>query len=755
MSIVRELLAKMSLEEKIAQLQAINIENLLEGRDFSEEKAIKFLKFGIGEVGRLRGDTLGLSPNEIRKIENKIQRFLLENTRLRIPAIMREECLAGVLVYSATSFPQAINLASTWDPELVSAVVSEIKYQARLIGVNQCYSPVLDVCRDPRWGRCEETFGEDPYLVALLGVSYVKALQGSNNLIATLKHFGAHGFPEGGRNISPVHVGERELREVFLFPFEAAIKKGNALSVMPAYNEIDGIPVHSNVELLTKILREEFGFDGIVVSDYSGIIQLHTIHRVASDRKEAAIKAIEAGVDIEYPAGECYGEPLLEAVKEGLVSISVIDRAVERVLRIKEKIGLFTNPYVDENNVPEKLDNPKARQLALEAARKSIVLLKNDNILPLKKDINTIAVIGPNADAARNMVGDYTYTGHLDRDGGIEIVTVLKGIMNKVSSNTKVLYAKGCDIATDSKEGFNEAIEIARKADVIIAVMGEKSGLPVSWIDLPKKEDFEKHQRVSGEGNDSHTLRLPGVQEELIKELYRTGKPIILVLINGRPLSLLPIMGYVKAIIEAWFPGEEGGNAIADVIFGDYNPSGRLPITFPMDVGQLPLYYNRKPSSFRNYVMFPSLPLFPFGYGLSYTEFRYSNLSVSPKEANPFETINISLEVENIGKMEGEDVVQLYISKRYSSVARPVKELKGFSRVSLKPGEKKRVSFRLPLEALAFYDIYRRLIVEPGEYEVMIGKSSEDIVLRDTFKILGNPRVITFRNTFFTESIIE
>ncbi|WP_422398140.1 glycoside hydrolase family 3 N-terminal domain-containing protein [Sulfolobus tengchongensis] len=741
----------MSLEEKIAQLQATPIDNLLEGKEFSEEKARKILRFGIGQITRVAGSRLGLKPKEVASIINKVQKFLMENTRLKIPAIIHEECLSGLMGYTGTSFPQAINLASTWDMELVKSVASTIRYQGRLVGIHQCLSPVLDVCRDPRWGRCEETFGEDPYLVASIGLSYINGLQGENELVATAKHFAGHGFPEGGRNIAPVHVGNRELREVFLFPFEVAVKLGKVMSIMPAYHEIDGIPSHSNMELLTKTLRQEWGFDGIVVSDYDGIRQLETIHRVASNKMEAGILALEAGVDMEFPNVDCYGEPLMNAVKEGLISEAMIDRAVERVLRIKERLGLFNNPFVNENNVPEKLDDQKSRELALEAARKSIVLLKNDGILPLSKNVN-IAVIGPNANEARNLLGDYTYMGHLNLEGGIEVVTVLQGIMRKV--NGKVLYAKGCDIATESRDGFAEAIEIANKSDVIVAVMGEKSGLPLSWTDVPSKEQFEKYQAVTGEGNDRTSLRLPGVQEELIKELYKTGKPIILVLTNGRPLVLTPIIDYVKAVIEAWFPGEEGGNAIADVLFGDYNPSGRLPISFPMDTGQLPLYYNRKPSSFRPYVMMRSAPLFPFGYGLSYTEFAYSNLEVMPKEVGPQGYVKISVTVENVGKMEGEETVQLYISKPYSNVARPVKELKGFAKVYLKPGEKRRVVFNLPVETLSFYDRYMRLVVEKGDYDVLIGRSSEDIVLKDSFKV-KDTRPLSDRRMFLSEVKIE
>ncbi len=748
---VKELLAKMSLEEKVAQLQSISIDMLLDGREFSEEKAQKLLRYGVGEITRVGGSRIGLSPREAASVVNKVQRFLVEKTRLGIPAIVHEECLAGLMALTATVFPQAIALASTWDPDLIYRVASAIREQVMSIGARHCLSPVLDLCRDARWGRCEETYGEDPYLVASIGYAYVRGLQGddiSRGVVATTKHFAGHGFSEGGRNIAQVHLGLREFREQHLYPFEVAIRVGGALAVMPAYHEIDGIPCHGNKELLTDILRYQWGFKGVVVSDYGAIPQLNTIHRVARDCVDAFRIALEAGVDMNLPNVVCFDE-LVKAVRDGIVSESVVDRAVERILKLKYMLGLFDKPYIDESKVLEVLDSEGYRRLALEVARKSIVLLKNDGILPLPKNIKRIAVIGPNANEPRNMLGDYHYDAHLSRDSvSVKVVTVLEGILNKVSRDTEVLYAKGCDVASMDRSGFVEALKIAKESDVVIAVMGEKSGLDPRWFG----KTFEETQYTSGEGVDRASLRLPGVQEELVKEIHKLGKPIILILINGRPLAISSILPYVNAVLEAWFPGEEGGNAIADILFGDYSPSGRLPVSMPYDVGQIPIYYSRKPSSFREYIEYQAKPLFPFGYGLSYTEFRYSNLAIEPIEVNPFGYIKIAVDVENIGRFDAEETIQLYISKEYSSVTRPVKELKGFKKIFIKAGEKRRVVFTLPIEILAFYDRYMRLVIEPGEYIVMIGRSSEDIVLKGRFKVVGETAIVSERKYYLSHA---
>lgn len=724
---IEDLIRKMILEEKIAQLGSIPIRDLMEDEKFSSQKAQKLLINGIGQITRIAGGS-DLEPKQVAEIVNAIQEFLIENTRLKIPAIIHEECLSGFMAKGTTTFPQAIGLASTWEPKLIQCMTSVIKKEMRAIGAHQGLSPVLDVVRDPRWGRVEETFGEDPYLVASMGCAYVKGLQGDDlrkGVIATLKHFAGYSFSEGGRNCAPVHIGSREFREVFLFPFKAAIKKANAESVMNAYHDIDGVPCAASRELLTSILREEWGFKGIVVSDYGAIDMLRNFHYTASNKKEAAKQALEAGIDIELPKTNCYGEPLLQAIKEGLISEATINKAVSRVLRAKIILGLFEDLYVNPERTSSILNIPEHRSLALKIAHKSIILLKNENnLLPLKKNIESVAIMGPSAASSRNLLGDYSYTAHLSsKTNALKIVNILEGIKNKVSRNTTVYYAKGCDISGRSTEGFAEAVKVTKNSEVAIIVVGGKSGL--------SKSD------TSGEGRDRANLGLPGVQEELIKTIYNTGIPVVVVLINGRPLSLKWITEHIPAIVEAWLPGEEGGNAIANVLFGDYTPGGKLPVSFPREVGQIPINYNRKPSSYKDYVFTKKESLFPFGYGLSYTKFEYSDLIITPKKVSPTGNITISFKIKNIGNYEGDEVVQLYMHDVVASITRPVKELKGFKRITLKTGEEKTITFKLSIDQLAFYDRDVKLIVEPGILEVMIGSSSEDIRLKDNFEVTG------------------
>jgi len=740
---VKDLLRRMDLGEKVAQLGSVQARELLEDRRFSRERARKLLSRGIGQITRIAGSRgVGpIGPGEAAEIGNQAQKFLAEETRLRIPAIVHEECLSGLMAWGATTFPQAIGLASTWDPQLVQRITAVIREQMRATGGHQGLSPVLDVARDPRWGRTEETLGEDPYLVARMGAAYIRGLQGddpSSGIIATPKHFAAHGFSEGGRNCAPVHVSPREFREVFLFPFEVAVKEAGARSLMNAYHEIDGIPCAASGELLTGILREEWGFRGFVVSDYNAIRRLQTDHHVAANEGEAAILALEAGIDVELPMVTCYGEPLAQAVKEGLVSEATLDEAVSRVLRAKFLLGLFENRYVDAERAPGVFDTAEHRALALQAARESIVLLKNEGLLPLERGVKSIAVVGPNADSTRNLLGDYSYTAHqASESDAVPIVSVLAGVRNKVSPQTRVHYARGCDVSGTATEGFEEALEAARKSEVVVAVVGERSGLSPS--------------DVSGEGRDRASLGLPGVQEELIKALCKTGKPVVVVLVNGRPLSIGWIAENCPAVIEAWLPGEEGGNALADVLFGDYNPGGKLPVSFPLEVGQVPLYYDRKPSSQRNYVFTSSKPLFPFGHGLSYTKFEYGSLTITPEKVGPAGKVTIGFDVKNVGGRVGDEVVQLYTRDEVASASRPVKELKGFKRLSLEPGEKRTVVFRLPVDQLAFYDRHMSLVVEPGRFTVMIGGSSEDIQLTGGFEVVGDRKAMPARRAFFSE----
>lgn len=741
----------MTLDEKIAQLGGIWSFELLEARKFSPKRAESLIKNGIGHISR-PGVATALPPREVAIFTNEIQKFLIEKTRLGIPALIHEECLNGFMAKEATIFPQIIGIASTWDPELVERITGIIKTQTRAVGVHQGLSPVLDVARDPRWGRVEETFGEDPYLIARMGTAYVKGLQGDDlkkGVVATLKHFVGYGLPEGGLNWAPAHIPPRMLREVYLYPFKEAIKKGGALSVMNAYHEIDGIPCGASTELLTDILRKEWGFEGVVVSDYFTIDNLQSYHKIAPDKANAAKLALTAGIDIELPKSNYYAQPLKEQVEKGLVSEELVDQAVSRILRLKFMLGLFENPYVEPKGVARIFDAPDHRKLALEAARKSLVLLKNEgNILPLDKDIKAIAVIGPNADSQRNLLGDYTYAAHIalmvmitnvsdatllgidtkPDQVTVPVVTILEGIKSKVSPKTKVLYAKGCEVSDMSKDGFEEAVKAAQQADMAVVVVGGKSGLSPDC--------------TCGEMRDSTELRLPGVQEDLVKTIYETGTRVVLVIVDGRPLALGWIIEKISAIIEAWLPGEEGGNAVADVLFGNYNPSGKLPISFPEKVGQVPVYYGHKPSGARSqlwgdYVDASTSPAFEFGYGLSYTTFKLGNLTIEPKLAPLTSKISIRVDIENTGNRSGEEIVQLYINDVIASITRPVKELKGFKRVSLEPGETKTVEFELLTETLSFYDKDMNFTVEPGIFNVMVGRSSKDISLKGVFEVIA------------------
>ncbi len=742
MALVDELLAKMTLEEKVAQLGSVGVRELLEDGKFSPEKARQLLANGIGQITRPAGWS-DLPPDQAASLANEIQRFLKEETRLGIPAIMHEECLTGLMARGGTTFPQAIGLASTWMPELIEQMTTAIRREMRAVGAHQGLSPVLDVLRDPRWGRTEETYGEDHYLVASMGVAYIRGLQGDDlrqGVVATAKHFAAHGFSEGGRNCAPVHVGPRELREIFLFPFEAAVRVAKVQSIMNAYHDLDGIPCAASRELLTDILRGEWGFDGIVVSDYAAVHMLQTIHHLAANELEAAVLALEAGIDVELPHIHCYPH-LVEAVRSGRISEAVVDQAVRRVLVVKERLGLFENPFVEDVSAATRIiQSPEHRALSLEIARKSIVLLKNDNqTLPLRKDLGTIAVIGPNADAPIHMMGDYTYSAHLNlKEPDVPITTVLAGIRAKVSPNTKVLYAKGCEVIGGTDEGIPEAVKVAQQAEVVVLVVGDRSGL-------------FRNDATSGEGCDRADLRLPGWQESLVRAVLETGKPVVLVLINGRPVALGDLVDRIPAIVEAWLPGQEGGTAIADVLFGDVNPGGKLPVTVPRTVGQVPIHYNRVPFSHRDYVDAPGKPLFPFGHGLSYTQFEYSDLVIEPAQVPPAGTVHISVVVKNVGDREGDEVVQLYVRDPVASRVRPVKELKGFKRLTLQPGEAKRVTFRLSMDQLGFYDHAMRLIVEPGTIEVMVGSSSEDIRLKGSFEIVGSKREVPPERILFTQ----
>jgi beta-glucosidase len=763
---VRDLLGRMTLDEKLAQLSAAWFLEIADGELFSESTSLSVSKAqarignGIGQITGLASRS-SFKPKQVAQATNAVQTFLTQNTRLGIPAIFHDECCCGFMAREATTFPQMIGLASTWDPDLAEAMSSVFRKQMRSVGTRQGLAPVLDICRDPRWGRVEETFGEDPYLASCMGTAYIRGLQGSDlsqGVIATGKHFAGHGISEGGLNWAPVHVGQREFREVFLHTFEAAVRVAKLASIMNAYHEIDGIPCAASHLLLTDILRGEWGFDGIVTADYNAVVMLADYHHVAADKGHAARMALEAGLDIELPGTDCYGEPLKKDIDSGKIELSFIDRAVERILTLKFRLGLFETPFVDPEQAPENYNQPDQLALARTIAQKSIVLLKNeDSLLPLRSDLKSIAVIGPNADTIRHMVGDYSYgsftslleggdlspeKSHFPERFPSSMISILDAIKSRVSSSTKIIYARGCGITDPSKDGFSEAILAARASEVAILVMGGKSGL--------------NKDCTCGELRDRAQLGLLGVQEELVQEIVDTGTPVVMVLVDGRPAAIPVLAECIPALLEAWLPGQEGGPAIADVLIGRINPGGKLPITTPRSPNQLPMFYGRKPSggrsyNFEDYVDYSAKPLYPFGHGLSYTHFEYGDLKISPEQVQPSEEVTIQCTIKNVGEVVGDEVVQLYIHDSVSSITRPVKELKGFRRITLQPDESCNVYFTIPVAQLGFYDLKMRYVVEAGTIEVMVGSSSDDIRLVGKFVISGDGCYVVDK-VFFSKS---
>ena len=756
---IKALIHQMSLQEKVAQLCAYNIADLQTGDDLDFRKLEEKLRYGIGQITRLGGAS-GYLPHQATNIANTIQKFLREDTRLGIPAILHEECCAGLMSSQASIFPQPIGLASTFQPELAKAMCTTIRKQMLAIGARQGLAPVLDIARDPRWGRVEETFGEDPLLVSQFGIAYIQGLQGEDShkgVAATGKHFVGHSCSQGGLNCAPVQMGWHDLWDVFLMPFQAAIREANLMSMMHAYPELDGEVIAASKRILTRLLRQELGFSEVVVSDYDAVVMLQNYHFIAETRRDAAIKAITAGIDVELPTITCYGEDLIEAVKKNELSEAIVNKAVERHLRLKFRLGLFDDPYVKEDMASIVFDTEDDRRLAYQIAQKSIVLLKNDGILPIKKG-SRIALIGPNADSSRCMVGDYSYTamsefmsemaqttnGEKARIEGkptnldAQIPTLLEALLQK-QPQSDILFAKGCDISSPDQGGFSEAVTAVENADVAILVLGGISGLARGC--------------TTGEFRDATNLKLPGVQQELIEALLRTGKPIIVVLIDGRPVNLSDLIDHIPAVLEAWVPGEEGAKALVDVLYGDVNPAGRLPISFPRSSGQVPVFYNHKPSGMRSNIYTDYFdesvrPLFPFGHGLSYTTFKYAGLEIQSKQVKAHESVEITFTVENTGKVNGDEVIQLYIRDEFASSPRPIKELKGFARVNFEPGEKKTITFHLNTDQLAFYSNDLRLILEPGKFLVMIGGSSDNILLKDDFRVEG-PEVTKIEERIF------
>ncbi len=753
------LLEQMTLDEKLAQLGSVWFHELQTGAQIDPDKLSLWLTNGLGQLTRLGGGST-LEPGSVAKSANIIQRFLVEKTRLGIPAILHEECCQGAMVLGGTMFPQMIGMASTFQPELAAQMAENIRVQLRAIGGHQGLAPVLDIARDPRWGRVEETFGEDPTLVAQFGMAYVRGLQGNSlaeGIMATGKHFVGHSLSQGGLNCGPVHMGPRDLWDIYLAPFQAVIRDAGLATIMCAYPELDGDVVAASRRIMTDLLRGELGFEGLVVSDYQAVEMIHDYHRAAADKSSAASMALYAGIDVELPQTVCYGSPLRAALEAGEVSLEWIDTAVVRHLRKKYEAGLFDNPYVDEEHVCEVFETPSQRSLARELASKSLVLLQNDGVLPLHKTIKRLAVIGPNAQSGRNQLGDYSYTSMIDHmrhrvpefkdldtaavlDGhDVQVITILDGIRAAVSADTELLYARGCDVLDGDAGGFPKAIRAAEQADAVVLVLGDRSGLTLD--------------SSTGETRDSVDLRLPGVQEELAKAIIATGKPLVVVLVNGRPLAIPWLAGQANAILEAWLPGEEGGAAIAGALFGETNPGGKLPITFPRHVGQVPVFYNYKPSGMRSnwfvdYVSEKVTPLYPFGHGLSYTEFAYSDLRIDRSCATGGESVAITFNISNCGALAGDEVVQLYACDEYASLPRPLKELKGYQRINLQPGQTRQVTFHLPVDQLAFYDQDLNLVLEPGKIEVLVGSSSEDIRLKGEFEIVGEKKIPVKQRVF-------
>ena len=732
---VDDLMGRMTLEEKIGQLCS-RYDNFSVG-DVENEALLD--SFFQTVPGMLQPDVMGLEENIA--VRNAIQRYALEKTRLGIPILFVDESLHGPAKAEATSFPQAVAMGCTWNPELVEQVFNTTAAELRTRGTHFVLSPVVDAARDPRWGRVEECYGEDPYLNGKMGAAAVRGLQGSADgsidslhVGATLKHFVGHGQKEGGRNKAPANIAYRLLRDIHLEPFRIAIRESKPRGVMPSYNEVDGIPMHMNTALLKDVLEREFGFDGMVVSDYSGIRELKDLHHVCDSLDTAAMLAFNAGVEFDLPSGDSY-KYLKALADDGKIKTKDIDKAVRKLLRLKFELGLFDNPYVTLDNARKVASDSTHWQLARQVAQQSIVLLKNDDrLLPLDTDkYKRIAVIGPNANDTR--LGEYSGIPYYK-------VTILDGLKKRFP-NCQISYAEGCKItnnhSSDSRETWfrlcnentlptreenmpriAEAQRVARTADVVVLVVGEN--------EMICREAFTKDFV-----GDNSTLDLLSQQNELFEAVKATGKPVVVCLMHGRPLSINSIAEKADAILDLWYAGQETGNAVADIISGDVNPSGKLTITYPTSVGELPVWYNRKPvSANQNYVSEKFGWIFPFGHGLSYTTFDYDNLKLSAKEMKADGSITLSLDVRNTGDRDGYETVQLYIRDLQASVTRPIKELKGFRKVFVKAGETQSVSFDIDARVLEFWNAENKYTVEPGDFALMIGKSSEDICLTDT-----------------------
>jgi beta-glucosidase len=702
---VDDLISRMTTEEKICQMdmywgkEVVNMENH-DGASYSEEKILAALgNTGVGSIH----DFYPLRA----ELSNQVQKYAIEKTRLGIPVMFIEEGLHGYCGNGSTTFPIPLQLASAWDTTLVRKAGHIIGTETRAHGVNMILGPMLDLARDARWGRVEETYGEDPYLAAVNGVAMVKGMQGksldqADAVIAEPKHFAAHSVPEAGSNTGPIFVGEREARSNFLVTFEKAVREGGAMGIMAAYHELDGIPCVTNKWLLTDVLRKEWGFNGFVLSDLGAIRMTINNHMTARDTTDALVQTIKAGLNMQFYdfSHLSFKNSIREALADQRITEEDLNNAVGDILRVKFMLGLFDHPYVDTTLTSKVFHTQENQELALKAAHESIVLLKNEHsVLPLKGEKIHIAVIGELAES--------TYPGgysNPDKEG----ISILDGLKQRAGIHQTISFEKGYTDLAGENANRQKAVDLAKRSDVAVVVIGE-------------------NLKKVGEGKDRAEIDLDENQMEVIKAVQATGKPVVAVLFNGRPLTINWIADNVPAIVETWFSGEKGGLAIADILLGKVNPSGKLPVTFPRSVGQIPFFYNHKPSSKHNYVDLQNTPLYPFGFGLSYTTFEYAGMQISPEKIQADGTATVKVSVKNTGNVEGTEIVQLYVRDEAGSVTTPVKSLKGFSRVTLKPGEVKEVSFKVGPEALWLWNLDMKRVVEPGDFKIMAGSSSEDI----------------------------
>jgi beta-glucosidase len=745
---VQDLLQRMTLEEKAGQIlcpmgwqmysknkDEVVLSSLFKQKMDSPMPIGAFWAVLRADPWTQKNMQTGLNPELSAKLLNQMQKYAVEKTRLGIPILFAEECAHGHMAIGTSVFPTGLAMASTWNEDLLNKAGEIIALEARLQGANIAYGPLIDLAREPRWSRTEETFGEDAVLTAKLSTAFVKGMQGEKqndglHIYSTLKHFAAYGIPEGGHNGQRAVIGTRQLFSHHLLPFKKAVQAGVA-SIMTSYNSIDGIPCTSNKYLLTDVLRKQWGFKGCVFSDLFSIDGIANTHKVAKDVKEAGKLSLEAGVDIDLGAN-AYGEKTLQLIKEGLLEESYLDSAVANVLRLKFNMGLFENPYVSPEKAKKEVRSEEHKAIVRQVAREAIVLLKNDGILPLSKTIKSIAVIGPNADNAYNQLGDYTAF-----QSQKEIITPLEGIKKAVSLETKINYVKGCSIRDTINYDIQSAIKAVESSDVAILFVGGSSArdFETQYIETGAAKvntQTNLSDMDCGEGFDRATLELLGKQNELLQSIANTGKPFIVIYIQGRPLNMNFSSEKANALLTAWYPGEEGGNAIADILFGDYNPSGRLPISIPRSEGQLPIYYSK--NNTKEYIDEKSGPLYTFGYGLSYTEFEYSDLKI--EKLSSLDTLaKVSCKIKNIGSRDGTEVVQLYVNDVIASVKEDRALLKNFKKIFLKKGESKQITFYIKEEDLSFYNYEMKEVVEKGDFSILIGQSFSNIKLKGIFSL--------------------